>query len=382
MEIKFLNLKIEDGFFSCDVDDGLRQDNIYFSSSIRCFFCSDDIAYALSTLCGDKYDSIKFDFCISEKCKDNISRFTKADIWINDGKKITYSNKVCIEKKPFILNFSGGLDSLAALSLLPRNDTALVSLDFGGWFERETCFFELFNPCIVKTDFRQKKFDRNSWTYMGAGALLLHSFFDAKYNVFGTVMEASPDYLKNDVVFDDASPFKDVGLHENRMINGLTEVGTAILSCYYYTSNVIEQSLKSLAASGSNKYVRKELLIDFANHYIHGSDLSVLDYSLIDEHWGNDFASDFNYIYMLAKMKPNYSFKHIPSDVVALCERISGDFYEKFNTIFLEYIPVEYRGYIVKKMIDAGINLYTKKDFDEIELVKNELGKCYPNVIR
>ena len=53
-----------------------------------------------------------------------------------------------------------------------------------------------------------------------------------------------------------------------------------------------------------------------------------------------------------------------------------------FNTIFLEYIPVEYRGYIVKKMIDAGINLYTKKDFDEIELVKNELGKCYPNVIR
>lgn len=57
------------------------------------------------------------------------------------------------ERTGCILNFSGGFDSLAALYLMPE-DTKLVAIDFGGWFEREKEFFKQFHPYTLKTNFR------------------------------------------------------------------------------------------------------------------------------------------------------------------------------------------------------------------------------------
>lgn len=63
------------------------------------------------------------------------------------------------------------MNSLAVLYLMPE-DTKFVAIDFGGVFERERKFFERFHPYTLRTNFRQLKLDRNSWIFMGVGAIL------------------------------------------------------------------------------------------------------------------------------------------------------------------------------------------------------------------
>ena len=107
------------------------------------------IAVALSTLCGTKFDSIFFDFPIAEETSVLLQKFTKAPV---------SSSSTCSPITPRgggrILSFSGGFDSFAALRLL-GNEAHLVSLDFGGWFEREAQFFNNFDPLVIKTNIRR-----------------------------------------------------------------------------------------------------------------------------------------------------------------------------------------------------------------------------------
>uniref|UniRef100_UPI00211CBB3A hypothetical protein n=1 Tax=Campylobacter jejuni TaxID=197 RepID=UPI00211CBB3A len=107
------------------------------------------IAVALSTLSGTKFESIQYDFPVSEQTRQGIERSTKSTVEATDS---------CIPIAPrgggHILSFSGGFDSYAALRLLGP-ETNLVSLDFGGWFEREARFFTDFDPLVIKTNIRR-----------------------------------------------------------------------------------------------------------------------------------------------------------------------------------------------------------------------------------
>lgn len=171
---------------------------------------------------------------------------------------------ICKNTNTLLLNFSGGFDSLAAVALLPSDKVKLISVDFGGWFARETDFFKDFNPYILRTNFRQLKYDRKSWTFMGSGALLYAKAFNAAYHVFGTIFEATPSHLWDvppNSVFIETLPFSAVGLKDIRLMNGLTEVATAMIVTKFYP-HLINASLKSLAAPTSEKRFRKQLLTE------------------------------------------------------------------------------------------------------------------------
>ena len=135
------------------------------------------------------FDEISIDLPLSKNAKLNIENFTKATITA-PLQKDAVINKQHQNCSNTILNFSGGFDSLAALYLIPGN-VNLVSVDFGGTFSRERNFFAKFCPYTLKTNFRQVQLDKNSWTFMGAGALLYAEYLKAEYNVFGTILEAT-----------------------------------------------------------------------------------------------------------------------------------------------------------------------------------------------
>lgn len=240
--IRFDDIKITDSGFSCNVKSSLREK----SDELTFELCApegeklqapstDAIAYTLSTLCGTTYGTIHMDLEITEECREKLKAFTKAEVIVPAC--IQKVEQETAEKNAVVLNFSGGFDSLAAMSLMPK-DTRLVAVDFGGWFERETDFFEKFSPYVLRTNFRKLKYDRESWTFMGAGSLLFSESLNAKYNIFGTILEASANQMTENpvnAIRQETMPFSGLGLQDMRVVNGLTEVGTAMICTYYFT---------------------------------------------------------------------------------------------------------------------------------------------------
>ena len=117
-----------------------------------------------------------------------MKKFTEAEITVL---KVLHENLVKRLNENIILNFSGGIDSLAAKYIMPNN-TKLVAIDFERGYVREKNFFKRFNPYVLQTNVRQElNVDRNSWEFMGIGAILYGDYLTAGYHVFGTILEAS-----------------------------------------------------------------------------------------------------------------------------------------------------------------------------------------------
>lgn len=99
---------------------------------------------------------------------------------------------------------------------------------------------------------------------MGVGSILYAEALGAGYNVFGTILEATPKHFvkkpeaaKN----NNTTPFLYAGLHDIRYTNGLTEVGTALVVSHY-APEMADKSLKSLSNPKTEKRYRKEVLLD------------------------------------------------------------------------------------------------------------------------
>ena len=112
---------------------------------------NDVIAGVLATFCGHAYTAVYLDLALHEAVVASIAQFTGAHVVV---RRIMPGDACRPHAGSAALCFSGGLDSLAAYCLMPA-DTNLISLDFGGWFDRETRFFEQFPTHVVRTDVRR-----------------------------------------------------------------------------------------------------------------------------------------------------------------------------------------------------------------------------------
>lgn len=139
-EIAFSNLEIARTRVELDVsyEEHLR---IWFDFDRAIPISASQVALAMSTLCGRVFSEISFDFEVEASALDAIRRSTGANV-----------TALVIEDSPLpmleggnLLSFSGGFDSFSAWRLMP-DDTKLVSLDFGGWFEREAEFSGTLTP--------------------------------------------------------------------------------------------------------------------------------------------------------------------------------------------------------------------------------------------
>src|SRR5699024_3891366 len=257
--ITFDKFIIEPGYIECAYRDSLDEEGVLtFELSEPIVPRNDLIALSLSTLCGKKYQQLNLELSISSEAKNNIERFTNSKLNVETYDQISHRR---IKRSNLTLNFSGGFDSLAALSLMPKN-TMLVSMDFGGRFKREMNFIKKFNTVICKTNIIDTNFRKNSWTFMGIGSILFSDFLQTDIHTFGSILGASViSNSKKAAMNHNPIPFKAAKIENAPYVMPLTEAGTAKIALQSYPE-LIKDSLNSLANPKEEKRYRKQLLVN------------------------------------------------------------------------------------------------------------------------
>lgn len=355
-------------------------DEIFYELDPAPEFVSEDIlALSFATLCGRKYDLIEMALTVSSGVVAQIRSFTGAKISCKSVTAVEKSN--CRNGGGTAISFSGGIDSLALKEVLP-NDVELISMNFMDGFEREAKFFTRFNPRVVRTNFRNKGYANNSWTFMGVGVLLYSQALNLKNCCFGTILEAaalnfihggSPHEIAYDV-------FAAAGMDCPLLVKGLTEVGTAMVVMKYH-SELYPAALTSLADPGSAKWYRKYLLGKRAAE-IYGKDFEVESgTSYRRDGWGLNFATDFLTLYFLKHFGlevVNRLCKGLPSDACDFVKNMRLTFYERVNPDYLNILPKASRTGVVAKLDGADILCYDSTDWREFDEVRKYLYSYYP----
>ena len=385
-EIQFCNIdkkigKIESTVLKL-VGEQEKTENIWFEFNLR-FLPSDDvIAAALCTLCGQEYEKVYIDLIISKKIYENLNRFVNGGLEVRE---ISNEERQNNQKDIFLLNFSGGYDSLAALCLMPKN-TKLVSVDWGGNFQRETNFFKIFEPLTVRTNVRQLRYTDAHWTFMGIGSILFSEYVENTYNVFGTILEAYTYNFryKYERTFADVPPFNSIGLKEASFVLGLTEIGTALVVTHFMPEYV-QESLTSLSGEKTEKRYRKELITKIVcekfDRKITFEDSQPPEKQI---KFGNNLAVDFLCLYFIKNKgveEANKMVTDIPEDIVEKVNGMHMTFYERFNTAFIYRVPDKYRKKYMSKITAAEILPYDEVDWKEYNEIKNILARYHVNIV-
>lgn len=375
--------KLECTYFQELNNSPLNTGQLFFEFSIPIQLSEQTIAIALSTLCKTNYSSIYFDLNLPPKLLIEISSYTHSEVTAKELSAEYYQHPTT---STLFLNFSGGLDSLAAYYLVPK-DTILISLNFGVEYEREYSFYKKFNPLIVKTNLLETKLDKNSWSFMGIGSLFLSEQFNAKYISFGTIIEAAPSGISKNTPYTNNETFPSFRLAqlENApYVGGLTEMGTLLIVAQN-NPTLINQSLISLAPPTSSKRYRKQLLASIVEKNLN-LDLKL---DLVSPprkpffNFGEHFVEDFLSIYMIKHLGvENISslITNIPDDIIELATSLSLTFYERIHPDYIEHFPLELRPEFLSNLAKSNIVPYSITDFEEFTLIKKALSQYHPSI--
>lgn len=207
--------------------------------------------------------SICFNFPVSSRAREIVAKDYLMEVKAPDGIEPLIRP---IENS--FLNFSGGVDSLAAQKLLGSR-VRLLSIDFGGGFAREAEWFREWDTFVVETNFRNKPFNENlDWRFMAAGTLLFAEYLHIGSVYWGSVLEASPYWFSNQrkkAVEETVSThvFGIANLRMCQAVTPLSEYGTMKIAATT-GAETLERSLVSCANPKSEKYFRKMLLRSIA----------------------------------------------------------------------------------------------------------------------
>lgn len=262
-------------------------------------------------------------------------------------------------------------------------DTYLISMDFGEKFEREKNFFKKFNPIIVKSNFREYGFEHHSWTFMAIGSILFSQTLNLKYDIWGTILEATWWQFKRKPVAGyniHTQPMAGIGLLDARITNAFTEVGTAMIVTKYLP-DMVNDSLKSLSDAGTEKSYRKWVLTDIVcRKYQRNVHLQQAIPPKKSVKWGTSLALDFLAVYELKNVSRSTvenTVCHIPEEVFDLVEKLQLNFYERMNTNFIGTIPKDIVSLYMEKALGADIVPYTEEDWFEFDMVITMLSKYH-----
>lgn len=338
----------------------------------------DNLAIALSTLCGNRMDHIHFGFSVNSRVLEAVAQWTLAEVTAEGSQANEISDR---KGDGVVLNFSGGLDSLAAKLLLP-NGTELVSLDFGGRFSRERAFFKRFNPRTVRTNLVNTTLRHNSWSFMGIGPLLLADELSAKYLAFGSIIEAGQLRLVGPRKQNTTFPaFKLAGFENATPVAGVSEAGT-VQMVIREEPDLLADSLRSLASPGEEKYYRKIALASIV------ADLNEIELDLpqlpteqrVHYRFGQNFAVDLTALYFEAMGYPAFAAKlveSIPDDVRRELRQEDFNFMLKADQNYYSAYPDHLKSTLVRGLTECGIEWYSDFDYECVEKIRTVLSTWY-----
>lgn len=377
--IQFKNLEVGPTKTELAISSGTQEYSVFFEFDRVIQPTNSEIAHALSTLCGKKYKQIGFSFEVPRNTVAEIEKFTGAEV------SAFASDSVVLPKyeSGSVLSFSGGFDSMAAKALMP-DDTHLVSIDFGGWFKRETDFFRRFSPITVTTNVRrvpdhQTSFARNHWGFMAIGAILTRSYLKAKYHTFGTILGSEfaapgPSRVK-------LQPLESLGFVDAPYTNGITELGTAKLMTMAYP-RLLGESLDSLAGKKDRKRLLKIALI----HGVAKDLESLPGLPPVVEEWSTPVSFDSSYTTALAALSLwskdrghliSPLFHSVPSETIEFARSIDFSFMGKVNWDKHQHMDKELLGDFWDKLSTFGFTPYTEADWENVKKVRAHLNAIF-----
>lgn len=330
---------------------------------------SDDaIAVFFAILGGPGLESLEVDVSTSQEIADAIERFSGCPL---TSERSSEPLSAGVARGGHALSFSGGFDSLAALSLLPEG-AHLISMDFGGWFEREREFFVRFEPHIVSTNFRAMGFGRRSWLFMLSGVVLLRDHLDLASFTTGAILESSPWNFQSNIDSEPAAPelLEVLGMRRVHTVNGLTEVATTMLAMRHFAS-LIEDSLRSLAAPGSGKLVRKQMLVTSLYEDERATLPSRPTYEAPEKpplRFGESLADDMLMPYMVqhsGEAAARALMEDIPDEMFELASDLKLSFYERYHPGFYRKFHPRERMALAAGFAEAGIDAFGERDWSD-----------------
>ncbi|RMB61237.1 hypothetical protein [Tessaracoccus antarcticus] len=350
--------------------------DLWFETSHDVGITSTSMAVALSTLCGRAFDKVHFNFPVSQGVITPITQLTQAEVSATP----TQSSDPSGARRGNLLSFSGGFDSLAARALMP-SDTKLVSMDFGGRFSRERDFFDRFDTLRVSSNLLSSPLRRNSWSFMGIGAILASDFHHCEYHTFGGILEAGVDNMRVKPAAAAAGtfpPFRAAGYTNAPYVLGLTEVGTLIV-LLQTNPELVAPSLSSLASPGEEKLYRKavltRLVADTLNITVDFDDIA----PPAEPHFrfGQNFALDLLSLYVVSRRGDVAGLRLVsdmPPSVTEAAKGLDMAFMERANPTLYEHFPQPLLGGLYRRLGECGIRWYTERDWTSFRTVRELLA--------
>lgn len=328
---------------------------------------ADLLALTFACLAGSRYDRVAIDLAVSHSCKQVIEKFSRCEL--SAGQAPEHRRRT---GKATALNFSGGLDSLAASGLMPGCD--LISLDFGGRFSREEKFFRRFDPYTLRTNLVDLGLNRNHWSFMSIGSILMRDELQLGSHGFGEIMGGTTPTLSERQVDQRAGnlPMADyLGMSLYKPVAGLTEIGAIKLGIHKFGS-LIPRAMQSVALPGEEKYLRKfHMLSAVMKADMHPYQLPNPGELYPRSSWGKSYPNDLSSLYV-SKVLGNdvasiaYDGRGIPIDVQKFVDKASLTFFTRVNPHAYGGIGPDRMQILYGELAAAGIQPYERADWMEL----------------
>jgi len=330
----------------------------------------DSIAVIIAALVLDKYKFINYQFAISEAALSEAKKLTSAVITateITEGASFPTRNGGA-------LNFSGGLDSTAALLLFPDlqpmqikyrvaapDPTAPVPTSAGAP-----------NLLTVTTNASEFIFPHYPVGYYNLGTLMYADSANIGYVIDGRIMTDSvntfgfldgfyPEVLQTSEAYGVKVLYPFTGLTKAgiwKIIAALSpdKLQQASEASGFITGNPLLAALRDTLKMLLRKAITGELIPIDA--------ISPVDWESAKK--GGSLV--FYAMYILNRLgvkEASFLIDGIPEDAVQLATSLRLDFYERYDPKALKNIPDEFASSLLERFEAAGIELYDENDYAE-----------------
>lgn len=386
--IRFTNFKIKAGRidFRCVHTIGktvTKENRVYFELNKPIIPSNDAIALACGCMCGSAFERIRLDLPCSDGTREALKKFTGCEVLTKRGTPTCEVKPIRNDQPIVLLSFSGGTDSLAALSLLPRDKVRLVSTEFGGYFEQEEIGYSLHQPeYLLRTNLRSLDYHRNSWTFMGIGIILFSEYAQTPYFCFGTNLTDSLYHLMEKPPLADSPlrmPFSPLGMKQVCPTNGVGGAAILKIASHYYPE-IMQEVFDSLALPGSKKRFHKELMLECVEKRF-SEKIDVERAGMKDTcNFGELIETDLQLPYTIKHLgaeRLEAFVANIPQEIYDISQKYDLTFYERVYPVFLRTIPEGLRDYYLSRLEEAGVALYTQTDYEELAVLSDYAWKRY-----
>ena len=395
-KISFSHVEVSPGEIHADFkedNNGLLSEDSFYITFDPFLPSEDTVSLAFGSFCGKAYNEVYMDLSVGQNTFEKLKNLTGADLSFREVRPENYPfsatpyrnrlrNRIKwgnAEGKKTILNFSGGMDSLALLCALPSNIN-LCAIYFEG-FEREKEYFEKYRPHLISTNVRRKiSIDRNAWQFMGFGSLLYKEYLGADYSIFGTVAEAwQGNLIRRDTVNNYDPILSASGMELPHLSHALTKLGTAIVVGKYMPEE-LAGSLRSLAAEGSEKLYRKECLVNIAGKYL-GMEPVVRQYHYPRQkiRFGSAFGPDAVSFCIAKHLGIEYAariYEELPTGFEDFVKNHELAFYRRIKEDNISQRPERLVKFFKNRVETAGLEYYTGNDYLEAQKVREFILAC------